>query len=525
MPDIPRGPFDQGLFLTHFNKGRELYDSHRLDEAERELEEAYLLRPRDQRVLNLLGLVYFKQEKLEKAEEVYRKLVAESPEANTLHYNLGLIYFKLNRLEDAESSFLKALELSKGNPKINFYLGSIYERLRRHKDAIYQYRQAGAHLMVRRVEDKLAAALPAKPSPRRDTDTGEFPKDELQESIRRQADMALARADQALAMEKLVQPVSPALLAEDAVGPVPAAMQTQELRPPIEKARFRVREAPPLPPGPAGPSTSLVPGSPLTPPATAAAVAPVPGALPAAPPGAAARSPGHRSPSATRPPVVTTRPFLMPTSDTGPLLPVRPEGSAPPPPAETFRFLENNLMEVSFTGKVYLKQGTIYSWSGNLTFWVKEKRPGGQSALVIVTGSGKILLTDKDREITLMHVADEPVYVEPGHLLACEEGLSPRYVALGEGTEPNSSLEFLVLEGRGMAALSATGKPLSLSVAPGLPVSVPATSVILWSGAVQPHVVEDPQIYEIMLPAGAPAHSLLRLEGSGRVLVEQSARS
>ncbi|HVQ29612.1 MAG TPA: tetratricopeptide repeat protein, partial [Vicinamibacteria bacterium] len=64
---IPRGPFDQGLFLAHFNKGKELYDAKRLDEAERELEEAYLLRPRDPKVLNLLGLVYFKQDKLEKA--------------------------------------------------------------------------------------------------------------------------------------------------------------------------------------------------------------------------------------------------------------------------------------------------------------------------------------------------------------------------------------------------------------------------------------------------------------------------
>ena len=46
----PRAPFDQGLFLTHFNKGKGLYDERRYDEAERELEEAYLLRPRDQKV-------------------------------------------------------------------------------------------------------------------------------------------------------------------------------------------------------------------------------------------------------------------------------------------------------------------------------------------------------------------------------------------------------------------------------------------------------------------------------------------
>ena len=80
MPEpSPRAPFDQGLFLTHFNKGKALYDERRFEEAERELEEAYLLRPRDQKVLNLLGLVYFKQEKFEKAEEIYRKLVGGEP--------------------------------------------------------------------------------------------------------------------------------------------------------------------------------------------------------------------------------------------------------------------------------------------------------------------------------------------------------------------------------------------------------------------------------------------------------------
>ncbi|MFI5008149.1 MAG: tetratricopeptide repeat protein, partial [Solirubrobacterales bacterium] len=301
MPDaIPRGPFDQGLFLTHFNKGRDLYDTQRFADAERELEEAYLLRPRDQRVLNLLGLVYFKQDKLEKAEEVYRKLVTESPDANTLHYNLGLIYFKLNRLEDAESSFLKALDLSKGNPKINFYLGSIYERLHRHKDAIYQYRQAGANLMVRRVEDKMAASGPAKGAKRagRKDDTAEFPKKDMQDRLRRHADDALARADHALAMGKVLQPISPALMTEGAPDP-------SELEPKVnltDTARFRLREDT-LPPRLA--------------PAPVAAV-----------------------PNATIPP------FGSRDVETTPPIPLRPEPLVRRAPTEIFRFLDNNLMEI-----------------------------------------------------------------------------------------------------------------------------------------------------------------------------------
>jgi uncharacterized protein (AIM24 family) len=453
----PRAPFDQGLFLTHFNKGREYYDAKSYDQAERELEEAYLLRPRDPKVLNLLGLIYFRQEKYEKAEEVYRKLVAESPEANTLYYNLGLIYFKLQRLEEAESAFLKALELSEENPKINFYLGSIYERQRRFPDAIYQYRQAGANIMVRRVEDKMAAATapqdqasPAKPPKRRD-DTAKFRAAEVQQAIRR-------RAEEALVVPKAVHPVSPVLMAS----------QPPDLD--ADTGRYRLGDlfAPP-------PAPSLS--------------------------------------SAAHPRIISFQPTssLLPASSTDRTLP----GTSRP---ESFRFLQSNLMEIEFSGKVFIKQGTIYSYSGNLTFWVKEKRRGGLPALVIITGTGRVLLTDKDREVTFMQVQEEAVFVEPSHLLACEETLTPRYVAIGDAPEP---LEFLALEGTGMIALAVASRPLPLTITQDLPVSVPAASVISWSGAVQAHAVQDRQLYEVMLPHGDHG-TLLRLEGNGRLMVEQS---
>ena len=130
-----------------------------------------------------------------------------------------------------------------------------------------------------------------------------------------------------------------------------------------------------------------------------------------------------------------------------------------------------------------------------------------------------MILKDKGREITFMQVTEDAVYVEPTHLLACEETLTPRYAPLGG---PATGHEFVVLEGRGMVALSVASKPLSLTVTPDLPVSVPSASVITWSGSLTPHIVEDRQLYEVILAPGAPAGSLIRLEGSGRVLVEQT---
>jgi uncharacterized protein (AIM24 family)/Tfp pilus assembly protein PilF len=440
---IPRGPFDQGLFLAHFNKGRDFYEGQRYEEAEQQLEEAYLLRPRDQKVLNLLGLVYFRQDKFEKAEEVYRKLVAESPEAHTLHYNLGLIHFKLSRLEDAESSFLKALELTKDNPKINFYLGSIYERLHRFKDAIYQYRAAGANIMVRRIEDRMAATVPPvkpvapAPAPKKD-DTAEFKASTIRDAIRQHGEDEGAM----LSPPKKVVPVSAALLAD---GAPPAESESiDSTLPPQTMRRLAMAAAGPVP------DRTL------------------------------------------------------------------PASAAPRP--EPFRFLENNLLEIDFSGKVFIKQGTIYSYSGNLTFWVKEKRPGGQATLVIITGTGKVLLTDKDREITLMRIGSETIHVEPAHLLACEEGVTPEYIRIGE--KPND-VDFLALKGEGMVALSVTSKPLPLTVTPDLPVSLPAASVISWSGTLVARVVEDRQIYEVM-HVQEGAGRVLRLEGEGRVLVEQA---
>lgn len=453
----PRAPFDEGLFLAHFNRGNELYGERRFPEAEVELEEAYLLRPRDPRVLNLLGLVYFKQDKLEKAGEVYQKLAAESPEVHTLYYNLGLIDFKLGRLEDAESAFLKALELGGENPKLHVYLGNIYERLHRFQDAIFQYRQAGASLMVRRVEGKIAAApprpapapalrppLPPRPAPAAPRppaspgpsvdDTAEYKASDVQDALRQQ--------EEALGTPKTVRPVGEAVLAEGVRGD---RCDTNPL-------------------------------------------------LAAAP---------HPRPF---PEMIS---FPTPEGARGQEAPRRPE---------TFRFLRSNLMEVEFSGRLIIKQGTVYSYSGNLTFWVKERRPGGHTPLVLVTGSGKLILTDKERDITFMQVNQEQVFVEPSHLLACEEGLTPRFLPLGD---PERGLDVLALEGSGTVALSVASKPLALAVAPDMPVSVPLTSVITWTGGVTPLLVEDQKIYEVMAP-GAPGTALVRLEGTGRLLVEQT---
>jgi uncharacterized protein (AIM24 family) len=162
-------PFDQGVFLLHYNRGREAFQEGRYAEARRELEQAQRLRPEDADVLNLLGLVYFKTNAFPEAEVIYRRLVRENPNVFILHSNLGLILFKQGKLDEAEQYLLRAVELRPNYAKSHLYLGLLYRQRRKSGLALEHLRFAGADKLVREVEAEMHASqpksTPAPPAP------------------------------------------------------------------------------------------------------------------------------------------------------------------------------------------------------------------------------------------------------------------------------------------------------------------------------------------------------------------------
>jgi len=140
MPSV--SPLSTGLFETHVQRARAFLSEGKADLAEKDLAEAYLLKPRDVTVLSLLGVLYFKQGRLERAEEVFGKLAASTPNDAAILFNLGLINFKLNRFREAEMAFTQSLMHSNDRPRVHFYLGATYERHGRIREAIHQYRLA-----------------------------------------------------------------------------------------------------------------------------------------------------------------------------------------------------------------------------------------------------------------------------------------------------------------------------------------------------------------------------------------------
>src|SRR5437660_2033814 len=167
MPDrehVLTAPFDQGVFLLHYNRGREAFQEGRYDEARRELEAAQRMRPDDADVLNLLGLVYFKTNAFPEAEVIYRRLVKENGSVFILHSNLGLILFKQGKLDEAEHYLLRAIELRPNYAKSHLYLGLLYRQRRKFGLALEHLRFAGADKIVREIEaETRPAGMPPAP--------------------------------------------------------------------------------------------------------------------------------------------------------------------------------------------------------------------------------------------------------------------------------------------------------------------------------------------------------------------------
>jgi uncharacterized protein (AIM24 family) len=158
-------PFDQGVFLLHYNRGREAFQEGRYAEARRELEAAQRLRPDDADVLNLLGLVYFKTNAFPEAEVIYRRLIRENPNVFILHSNLGLILFKEGKPEEAEQFLLRAVELRPNYAKSHLYLGLVYRQKKKYGLAIEHLRFAGAEKIVREVELEMRPPAPKPITP------------------------------------------------------------------------------------------------------------------------------------------------------------------------------------------------------------------------------------------------------------------------------------------------------------------------------------------------------------------------
>lgn len=459
-------PFDQGVFLLHYNRGREAFQEGRYGEARRELEIAQKFRPDDSDVLNLLGLVYFKTNAFPEAEVIYRRLAHENAGVFILHSNLGLILFKQGKLDEAETYLLRSIELRPNYAKSHMYLGLLYRQRRRPEKALEHLRFAGADKLVREVEAELRPA----------------PVTEAPSAI------AAAPATHPAAATSAASAVRPA------VGPsgtsLPPPLPGTQPRGNYDTTRVTAIDA------------RTQPGSVPTPPAAAQVQAP-----PAQPESLAGQTAARKLQDA----VDETQHAEEKRLDLG----RRIEGAS-----RTFALHENGFLEINFGRSVHVKRGTVSSYSGNLKF-VAESGLLGTTAqtLVKAVGQGKIFVYEKARKTFLLDLNEEFIYVEGSNLLALEDTLTYRVEPIYDSAYQRK-IDTVKIFGKGSLAISTSIEPLTLRVTRDYPLSISSNALVAWTGNLIPHVMDDKSLENVMIATEQQSFQI-RFEGDGVVVSEQ----
>ncbi len=145
----------ESLFTDYMQQGRRMMEQGRYEEALTFLERARRIQPDDVRLLNLLGTVYFKLNRLDEAEQIYEVLVRKNPNVAILHSNLGMIRLKKRDWDGAEVAFLRVLQLDPEHKKAYGYLGLIAEQRGELEQALDYYQKAGVQAPIQRVQAKL----------------------------------------------------------------------------------------------------------------------------------------------------------------------------------------------------------------------------------------------------------------------------------------------------------------------------------------------------------------------------------
>jgi uncharacterized protein (AIM24 family) len=454
-------PFDHGVFLLHYNRGREAFHEGRYAEARRELEQAQKMRPDDSDVLNLLGLVYFKTNAYPEAEVIYRRLVKENTNVFTLHSNLGLILFKQGKLEEAENFLLRAIELRPNYAKSHLYLGLLYRQKRKYGLALEHLRFAGAEKAVREIEAEMRPPAPPPPSP-----------PPAQPSNR--PDLVTTQKIPAVKTNPAV-PSQVFVRTEPGSAQIPVETEPQQIVVPSSP-------------------TMIMPNTPTM--------------VMAAPPSA-----GHAAARKLQDAVDDPQHSI---DDRTLSLDHKIEGAS-----RTFALHENGFLEINFARSAHVKKGTVSSYSGNLKF-VAESGLLGTTAqtLIKAVGQGRIFVYEKGRKTFLLDLHEEFIYVEGSHLLALEDTLTYRVEPIYD-TSYQRKIDTVKIFGKGSLAISTSIEPLTLRVSAEYPLSISSSALVAWTGNLIPTVVDDQALENIMIESADDSGFKIRFEGDGVVVSEQ----
>jgi uncharacterized protein (AIM24 family) len=152
-------------FVFHLTRGSDALARGDAQAARVALARALELRPKDAKILGLLGQACYRLGRFDDAIGAWQRLVEDSPLEPSGRVNLGLAFLRTRRYADAKKQLEIALDLNPDHKKAMAYLGLALLESGEPKPAREWFMKGGSDQMVARCDEILAGGQPAASRP------------------------------------------------------------------------------------------------------------------------------------------------------------------------------------------------------------------------------------------------------------------------------------------------------------------------------------------------------------------------
>ncbi len=202
-----------------------------------------------------------------------------------------------------------------------------------------------------------------------------------------------------------------------------------------------------------------------------------------------------------------------------------------------FNLKNDRLLEVTLNNeKALALAGSMVAYNGNVKF--EKSILGGEGffgslkrrvanegiALMIANGTGTVYFAYKAREVSLISLHGEKLFVESSNLLAFEDGLHTNTVFAGlRGATSGQGLFTTSVEGTGNIAVLSHGNIIMLGVEPKYPLQVDPDAFVGYKGNLNQEFVFDVN-WKTMVGQSSGESFQLKFTGEGVVYIQPSER-
>ncbi|KAF5079942.1 Mitochondrial biogenesis AIM24 [anaerobic digester metagenome] len=199
---------------------------------------------------------------------------------------------------------------------------------------------------------------------------------------------------------------------------------------------------------------------------------------------------------------------------------------------ETFELENNYLLDVKLNGRVWAKKGAMIAYTGDVNFkregslehglgkFVKKAVTGEATTMMKVDGHGHVYMADNGKNVTILNLQNERIYVNGNDVLAFEDGIEWDIKIMSHGSSMMSGGLFNIkLEGTGMVAITTHYTPMTLEVKPGQPVMTDPNATVAWSGGLSPSLKTNID-FKTLIGKDSGETYQMKFEGEGFVILQ-----